>query len=206
MKQFIVLSAYLFFLSFANAASEKPALTTIAFLGDSLTEGYGLDKNKAFPALIENILKSKGKNVKVINAGISGSTSASAPSRMKWLLKAKPDWVVLALGANDGLRGLDIKEMKKNLVEAIEIAENAKIKILFAGMKVPPNFGEDYSKNFEKAFSDVAKQKSKVIFLPFLLEKVGGEKKLNLPDGIHPNEEGHKIMADLVLKYLEPKL
>jgi len=178
---------------------------TILFLGDSLTEGYQLTKEEAYPALIETELKKKDPEVKVINGGVSGATSASGLKRMDWYLKAKPDLMLLALGANDGLRGLSVAQTEKNLSDVIEKAQERGITVVIAGMKMPTNMGEKYRKDFEGVFERVAK-KYKLKLIPFLLEGVGGNPKLNLPDGIHPNPEGHKIMAQTVLKTLEPLL
>lgn len=182
-------------------------LVRVTFLGDSLTEGFGVDKRAAYPALVEDLLNGKfKKSVRAINAGISGSTSASAASRMNWILKSQPDAVVLALGANDGLRGLSVQEMEKNLSQAIDIALKNQVKVFLIGMRVPPNYGADYSKSFEDTFLKLSKKYPAVSFMPFLLEGVGGEKKLNLPDGIHPNEEGHKVVAQNVAKFLAEKI
>lgn len=178
---------------------------TVLFLGDSLTEGYQLSREDAYPAVIEKNLKKKFPDLKVINGGVSGATSASGPKRLNWYGKAKPDIVVLALGANDGLRGLDLKETEKNLVAVILKAQSAGMKVIMVGMKMPTNYGEPYRSNFEKLFGKLARQYS-LPLVPFLLEKVGSQPKLNLPDGIHPNTEGHKIMAQTVQKILEPLL
>ncbi len=187
-------------------ASSLQAKTTIVFLGDSLTEGYGLDKSEAFPSLFEKKLKATGyKDIQVINAGISGSTSASAVSRLKWYLRAKPTILVLALGANDGLRGLDPKAMKKNLAMAIQLALDRKVKIVLAGMKIPPNYGLKYTKEFENAYPELSK-KYNIPLIPFLLDGVAAKPDLNLPDGIHPNRKGHEIIAQLVFKNLLPLL
>lgn len=167
-----------------------------------------MPKEAAFPALIERELKSRGRgNLTVINAGISGSTTASGPGRLKWHLKgtARPDILVLALGANDGLRGIDLTASRKNLEDVITAAKSVGSKILLAGMKIPPNYGKKYADDFESMFKEIA-AKHEIGLIPFLLEGVGGEPKLNLPDGIHPNEEGMKIVAKTVLKYLEPML
>lgn len=182
--------------------------TTILCLGDSLTEGYGVPKSAAWPAVAEKILRDKKRNVTMINAGISGSTTASGPSRLKWHLKAepKPDWLFLALGANDGLRGQDVKAAQKNLEKTIQIAkDNGLKKIILAGMKVPPSLGPAYAKSFDAIFPVVAKQQ-KLPLLPFLLDGVAAKPELNLPDGIHPNIEGHKIIAGTVVKFLETLL
>ncbi len=178
---------------------------TILFLGDSLTEGYQLAKEDAFPAVIERNLKAKFPEIKVINGGVSGATTASGPKRLNWYMKAKPDIMVLALGANDGLRGLHLKESEKNLSAVIEKAKSSGIKVLLVGMKMPTNYGEPYRTNFEKLFPVLAKR-YQLPLVPFLLEGVGGVPKLNLPDGIHPNVEGHKIMAKTIQKNLEPLL
>ncbi len=175
---------------------------TILFLGDSLTEGYQLSKEQAYPALVEMELKKYDKNVKVINGGVSGATSASGLKRMDWYLKAKPDVMVLALGANDGLRGLKVLETQKNLALVIEKAKKRQIKVILAGMKMPTNMGKTYQTQFENIFPYLSKKYS-LTLIPFLLEGVGGKPEYNLPDGIHPNPKGHEIMAKNVLKFLE---
>ena len=189
----------LFFLSFNLHAK------TVLFLGDSLTEGYQLDKEDAFPFLIENQLKPKYPALKVINGGVSGATTASGLKRLNWYVKANPDIIVIALGANDGLRGMNLKESEKNLSALIEKAQSKNIKVVLVGMKMPTNYGEPYRSQFEKLFPVLAK-KYKLDLIPFLLEGIGGNPKLNLADGIHPNSEGHKIMAKTILKVLEPLL
>ncbi len=178
---------------------------TVLFLGDSLTEGYQLDKEDAYPAVIERTLKAKKINAKIINGGVSGATSASGLKRLDWYLKGKPDIMVLALGANDGLRGLKLTETEKNLSTVIEKAQSKGIQVIIAGMKMPTNYGEPYRTDFENLFPKLAK-KFKIKIIPFLLENVGSIPSLNLPDGIHPNPKGHEIMAKTVLKVLEPEL
>jgi acyl-CoA thioesterase-1 len=178
---------------------------TILFLGDSLTEGYQLSREEAYPALIEKILKDEKKEIKVINGGVSGATSASGLKRLDWYLRAKPDIMVLALGANDGLRGLKLNETEKNLSLVIMKAQERGMIVILAGMKMPTNMGETYRKEFEKIFSTLSKKYS-IKLIPFLLEGVGGKPELNLPDGIHPNPKGHKKMADNVLKVLRTEL
>lgn len=181
--------------------------TVVLFLGDSLTEGLGVAPEAAYPALVEQELKADKREVKVLNGGISGSTSASGVSRLKWHLKAKlkPEVLVLALGANDGLRGLSVPEMKKNLAEVVKLAKANQIRVLLAGMMMPPNYGKAYTDAYAQAFPAVAKDEG-VPLVPFLLEGVGGERAMNQPDGIHPNEAGHKLLARNVLKYLKPLL
>ncbi|MBY0517942.1 MAG: arylesterase [Bacteriovoracaceae bacterium] len=179
---------------------------TILFIGDSLTEGYGIDQEDAFPAQVEKLLHGQGKkDIKVINGGISGSTTANATQRVKWFLKSKPDILVLALGANDGLRGLEVIESEKNLSSAIKLAQENKIKVLLAGMKLPRNYGAEYRVNFELMFKRLAKN-YKVPLLDFLLEGVGGVPEYNQADGIHPTAKGHLKVAQNVVKALEPHL
>lgn len=174
----------------------------IVFLGDSLTAGYGVAKEEAFPARLEEKFKKSGKTVQVINAGISGSTSASGVSRLKWLLKNKPDILVLALGANDGLRGFKLEATKQNLEQMIELARENKLKVVLAGMQLPLNYGDDYRNQFQQMYKELAK-KYKVELIPFLLEGVGGETNLNLSDGIHPNAKGHEKIAETVYQHLK---
>ena len=181
------------------------AQTLIVALGDSLTEGFGVIKEEAYPYLVEQELIRRGYSVRIINAGISGSTSASAPSRMKWFVRVKPDIVILALGGNDGLRGLSVNHMKKNLGKAIKLAISKNIRVLLAGMQIPLNYGHDYTKSFRNVFYELAEQ-YQLPMIPFLLEDVGNVSDLNLPDGIHPNPEGHQIISRTVIENLEPLL
>jgi acyl-CoA thioesterase-1 len=180
---------------------------TILFYGDSLTAGYGLSAEEAFPALIGKKLTEKGKSVKVINAGLSGETSAGGLSRIDWVLRQPVDIFVLELGPNDGLRGLPLEQTEKNLQAIIDKvrAKNPAVKIVIAGMMVPPNIGPDYTEKFKTIFPALAK-KNKASLIPFLLQDVAGNEKLNLPDGIHPNAEGHQIVAENVLRIIEPLL
>lgn len=192
---------FVFLLIFSTSAMAE----TILFLGDSLTEGYQLPKEDAYPAVIEKTLKKTRKDIKVINGGVSGATSASGLKRMDWYLKAKPDFMVLALGANDGLRGMKIDQTEKNLAKVIEKAQERGIIVVLAGMKMPTNYGEPYRTKFENIFPKLAKKYS-LKLIPFILDGVGGRPEYNLPDGIHPNPKGHEIMAKNVLKVLEPLL
>lgn len=177
----------------------------VLFLGDSLTEGYGVSKVKSYPEMAKSYLDKKGIAITVLNGSISGSTTASSLSRLKWFLKSKPDLVFLALGANDGLRGIKVPESKKNLSDTIKAAKEAGIQVVIAGMMVPPNYGPDYGKAFRSMYPELAKE-YKVPHLPFLLEGVAGEKKYNQEDGIHPNENGHEKMGKLVGEFLYPLL
>lgn len=178
---------------------------TILFFGDSLTAGYGLSTEEAFPALVEKDLNKKGKPTKVVNAGLSGETSAGGLARIDWVLRQPVDIFILELGANDGLRGLPLDQTRKNLQAIIDKvkAKYPKTKIVVTGMMVPPNLGDKYTREFEQIFPDLAR-KNKAALIPFLLKDVAGISKLNLPDGIHPNPEGHKIVAQNVMKIVEP--
>ncbi|MBF0413442.1 MAG: arylesterase [Desulfamplus sp.] len=195
---------------FSNAeekmSTTKSKETTILFLGDSLTEGFGVEPEESFPTLLEDMLRDKGhNNLKIINAGISGSTTASAVSRLKWHLKMRPDILFLALGANDGLRGLSLKEMEQNLNRTVEMAVVAGMKVILAGMEIPPNYGEKYTQDFRAIFKNIA-DRHKITLMPYLLKDVGGFYNLNLPDGVHPNADGYKIVAENVLPYILEKL
>jgi acyl-CoA thioesterase-1 len=178
----------------------------VVCLGDSLTEGYEVSGREAFPALVAERLQARGwPDIEVVNAGVSGSTSASAVSRLRWQLRGDPDVVVLALGANDGLRGIDTEATKKNLAEAIDIARTENVIVLLAGMKMPPNYGSDYTKAFEGLFDELAREKD-VALIPFLLDGVAARAELNLADGIHPNPDGYSVIADTVIEHLLPLL
>jgi acyl-CoA thioesterase I len=178
---------------------------TILFFGDSLTAGYGLSTEEAFPALVEKSLNKKGKPVKVVNAGLSGETSAGGLARIDWVLRQPVDIFILELGANDGLRGLPLDQTRKNLQAIIDKVKTKypNTKIVVTGMMVPPNLGDKYTREFEGIFPELAKKNSAAL-IPFLLKDVAGIEKLNLPDGIHPNPEGHKIVAGNVMRIVEP--
>jgi len=170
---------------------------SILFFGDSLSAGYGLTPEEAFPALIEKQLNNNSKKVKVVNAGLSGETSAGGLSRIDWILKQPIDIFVLELGGNDGLRGLPIDQTRKNLQGIIDKVKSKypNCKIVMAGMMVPPNMGKEYTEEFKKIYPELA-SKNKATLIPFLLDGVGGIEKLNQPDGIHPNAEGHQKIAN----------
>jgi acyl-CoA thioesterase I len=180
---------------------------TILFLGDSLTAGLGVQKEQAFPALIQEKIRAKNLPFEVINAGLSGDTSAGGLRRIDWILQRKIDALVLALGANDGLRGLPVAAMKANLQAIIDQVKvkNPQVKIVIAGMRMPPNLGGEYATTFQTAFVDLA-QTNNAALIPFLLEGVGGHSDLNQPDQIHPTAAGHKIVAEDVWRVLEPLL
>lgn len=186
-----------------NKKSEQ-AKKTILFLGDSLTAGYGVEQEKAYPALIENELNKKTQ-VKVLNGGVSGSTTASGKSRLKWFLKAKPDILVLILGANDGLRGIKLEESKKNLEEIIKMAQDKGLKVILGAMLLPPNYGKEYTAQFKSMYENL-KDQYKLAWIPFVLKDVAGQADKNIEDGIHPNAKGHAIIAKNLIPYLEPYL
>lgn len=172
---------------------------SILFFGDSLTAGLGLDTNEAFPAIIQNKIDSLDLPYQVINAGLSGETTAGGKNRISWVLNQKVDVFVLELGANDGLRGIPLSETKQNLQAMIDFAKekNKDVEIVLTGMQIPPNMGQDYTNEFKNIFPELA-LKNNIKLVPFLLENVGGIPELNQPDGIHPTAEGHKILAENV--------
>ena len=187
----------------SDAKTENTTATTktktILFFGNSLTAGYGLDPSQAFPALIQHKIDSLNLPYKVVNAGVSGETSSGGNSRIDWILKQPVDVFVLELGANDGLRGVPVAETKKNLQSIIDKvkAKYPDAKLVLAGMQVPPNMGQQYATAFQQIYPELA-QANNMALIPFLLEGVGGEAKLNLEDGIHPTAEGHQIVASNV--------
>lgn len=189
---------FLIFLFSLNTFADSKIL----ILGDSLTEGYGVAKNESFPVLLEELLKKENYKVSITNAGIAGSTTASGVSRLKWHLRGKFTHLLLALGSNDGLRGFKLEVTKKNLEETLKLALEHKLKVLILGAKMPPNYAKDYTTGFEKIFSDLSSQ-YKVPLMPFVLEGVAGNPKLNIEDNIHPNPEGHKIIAKNLLPYVK---
>ncbi|MEK2643993.1 arylesterase [Bdellovibrio sp. BCCA] len=197
---------FLFSLLIIFSCSFSFAQKKLIVLGDSLTEGFGVAKEAAYPAVLEKKLHEAGKKEwTVINSGVSGSTTASAVTRMKWLYKSKPDAVLLVLGANDGLRGLKIEDSEKHLAEAIEYSQKQNVRVILGGLYMPPNYGAAYTGKFKKMYESLSK-KYKLTFIPFVLDKVGGNPKYNLADGIHPNEEGHKIIADNIFQVLKGEL
>lgn len=178
----------------------------LVFLGDSLTAGLGVLPEEAYPSIIAEKLENLGIRAQVENAGVSGDTTAAGYNRLSWALgEEKVSILVLALGANDGLRGLPVQQTKTNLLKIIkQVREHSKdCKILLAGMKVPPNMGDDYSAAFERIFKEVANESS-VELIPFLLEGVAAKPELNLSDGIHPNAEGYVVIAETVWAAIKP--
>ena len=194
---FILLNAFFTFPVIDNG-------TTIIFFGDSITAGYGVGTDLAFPAVIGEELKKDGFDVEIVNAGLSGETSAGGLTRIDWILNRHVDVFVLELGANDGLRGLPVAETEKNLQAIIDKvkAKYPEVTIVIAGMMVPPNMGPAYSKSFQSVFTRISKNNDAVL-VPFLLEGVAGDSSLNQPDGIHPNVKGHEIVAQTVYAQLK---
>ncbi len=177
----------------------------IVALGDSLTAGLGLDPSEAWPALVQQKLDEAGYDYRMVNAGVSGDTTAGGVRRLDWALEGNVKVLVLELGANDGLRGLSPDEMRRNLDTIITEARSRGIAVLLCGMEAPPNFGPDYTQAYRTVFSDLAR-KHDVAFLPFFLDGVAGESRFNQSDGIHPNAEGTRRVAALVWQALEPLL
>ncbi|MEM9363757.1 MAG: arylesterase [Bacteroidota bacterium] len=176
----------------------------ILFFGDSLTAGYGIELEEAFPALIQNRLDSLNLSYTVINSGLSGETTAGGRNRLNWILNQKVDVFVLELGANDGLRGIPLTETRKNLQAMIDVVKekNADTQIILAGMQIPPNMGPEYTTEFRTIFPEVAEE-NQIPLIPFLLEGVAGIPELNLEDGIHPTPQGHQIVRDNVWSVLK---
>lgn len=193
-----------------NTAKENTSVVkkkTIVFFGNSLTAGYGLSPEQAFPSLIQKKIDSLGLPYTVVNAGVSGETSSGGKTRIDWILQQPVDIFVLELGANDGLRGIPLSETKKNLQDIIDSVKtkHPQAKLLFAGMQIPPNMGQAYATEFRNMFGELA-TKNSMALIPFLLEGVGGEPELNQADGIHPNEKGSPIVAENVWKELQKLL
>jgi acyl-CoA thioesterase I len=176
----------------------------IVFLGDSLTAGYGLESNESYPALIQEKLRADQLNWEVVNAGVSGDTTQGGLERVPWVLKAEPKAVFVALGANDGLRGISPQVTKSNLKKIIELFQSKSVTVYLGGMRLPLNYGKN-APAFEAVFTDLASE-YKIPLLPFLIEGVALDASLNLPDGIHPNAKGAKIVAGNVYNFLKPLL
>lgn len=205
-----VLAATLIFLAGpCSWVSAETALATkrIVFLGNSLSAGAGVSPKQAFPALIADKIRDRSLPYEVDNAGVGGDTTAGGVRRLDWLQQRKIDILIVELGGNDGLRGLSPALIKSNLQAIIDKAraKNPEVKIVLAGMQIPPNLGGEYAAQFRKVFEEVS-QVNNVPLVPFLLEGVGGIRELNQPDQIHPTAAGHKIIAETVWKILEPLL
>jgi acyl-CoA thioesterase-1 len=187
----------------STSADDLPAI--VAF-GDSLTAGYGLSDEQSYTTLLQRKLDENGYRYRLVNAGVSGDTSAGGARRIDWALQSgNVKVLILELGGNDGLRGLPVADLKRNLELIIQRAQSAGVTVILAGMEAPPNFGADYTRDFRQTYRDLAKQ-YKTPFIPFVLEGIGGNPKLNQSDGIHPNAEGEKVMTENVWRALEPQL
>jgi acyl-CoA thioesterase-1 len=191
----------------AGVAAPSPATAvqppTVVFLGDSLTAGLGLEEAEAYPALVGEALAGQGLAVRVVNAGVSGDTTAGGLARLDWLLTQKPAIVVVALGANDGLRAQPLPAIEATLREIVLRAKDGGARVLLAGMRMPPNYGPEYTRGFEALYPRLARELD-VPLLPFLLEGVAADPRLNQPDGIHPTAEGQERIAAQVATALEP--
>jgi len=200
MRTLVSVIASLLLMVFTSATT--PA-ATIVCLGDSLTAGHGVDEDQAFPAVLQRLATADQLTWTVVNAGVSGDTSAGGLRRVAWLVKGKPDWVFIALGANDGLRGQPASATRDNLTAMVERFRAAGVKVALGGMRLPTNYGEEYRTAFAAVFPQVAQQHT-VPLLPFLLEGVGGVAKLNQADGIHPTVEGQELIARAVYVFMRP--
>ena len=187
--------------------SDETERKTIVVLGDSIAAGYGVEPSEAFPSLLQERIDQKKLPYEIVNAGVSGDTTASGVRRMPWLLRRKMDVLLIELGGNDGLRGIAPRETQSNLEKIIDLAreKNPEVKIVLAGMQMPQNMGADYTSQFKEVFPAIAKEK-KIRLIPFVLEGVGGKADLNQEDRIHPNPAGHRIVADNVWGVLESML
>ena len=189
----------------AASPSGEASRPRVVVLGDSLTAGLGLVESQAYPALLQEKIDSDGYSFEVVNAGVSGDTTAGGLRRMEWALEGDVKVLIVALGGNDGLRGLSVGEMKANLTKIIEQARARNIVVILAGMEAPPNYGQEYATAFRSTFMAVAREQ-RVLYIPFLLQKVAGDPALNLGDGIHPNAQGAAIVSDTVWNVLRPVL
>jgi len=189
----------------APADGSAPARPRVIALGDSLTAGLGLLEQQAYPAMLQKKIDADGYEFEVVNAGVSGDTTAGGLRRLDWALEGDARVLIVALGANDGLRGLSVAEMKKNLTAIIAQAKERKVVVILAGMEAPPNYGPEYTASFRQAFQDVAREQH-VLFIPFLLAGVAGQATLNQGDGIHPTAEGAAVVAETVWRALRPVL
>jgi acyl-CoA thioesterase-1 len=197
-------SGLLFGVVLLNASYGYGEPVILAF-GDSLTAGFGVDPRDSYPARLQRLLDEKGYHYKVVNAGVSGDTSAGGAARINWVLQHEPEIVIIELGANDGLRGLPINEMRKNLGAIIEVCLKNGAKVLLAGMEITPNLGAEYSKDFRESFILLAEQ-YKVPLIPFFLENVAARPELTQPDGVHPLTNGYATVTQTVFQHLEPML
>lgn len=199
----LLLLSLVAFLAFSSPATAQQRV--IVALGDSLTAGFGVAVEAAWPALLETRLREAGYPYRVVNAGVSGDTTAGGLRRVDWVLRARPEIVIVALGGNDGLRGQSVAAMRANLDAVVERLKAREARVLLAGMRVPPNYGAEYTRQFAQVFPDVARRAG-VPLVPFLLDGVAADPRLNQPDGIHPSAEGHRVIARHLWPYLVPLL
>ena len=199
------LAAALLALVLALAAVPAHAEPVIVALGDSITAGLGVAADEAYPALLEVRLRRDGYAYRVVNAGVSGDTTAGGLRRVDWVLRARPEIVILALGANDGLRGQPPQTTRENLEAIVTRLQTAGARVLLAGMRMPPNYGEAFTRQFEAVFPAVARR-AHVALVPFLLDGVAADPTLNQADGLHPNAAGHRVIADRLWPHLAPLL
>lgn len=202
MKLFQCTLLWLLITTFALSAQEQK---NILIFGDSITAGYGVDPEQAFPSILQQKIDSAGLHFKVINGGLSGETSAGGLRRISWVLQRKVDIMILELGGNDGLRGIELQSTKNNLQQIITTAQtkDPDIQIIIAGMQVPPNLGIEYTNEFVNLYIDLAEENN-LPLIPLILDAVGGYEEFMQPDKIHPNAEGHLIVAETVWKTLFP--
>ena len=185
--------------------AEARGESVIVALGDSLTAGWGVAADEAYPTRLEMRLRREGYTYRVVNAGVSGDTTAGGLRRVDWVLRAGPEIVIVALGANDGLRGQSPQAMRANLETIVARLQTAGARILLAGMRMPPNYGAEFTTEFHAVFPAVARS-AKIALMPFLLDGVAADSRLNQPDGIHPTAAGHQVIADRLWPYLRPLL
>jgi acyl-CoA thioesterase-1 len=189
----------------AAIEDSRPDAPGIVLLGDSLTAGLGLAPEDAYPALLQKRLSAAGYPHRIVNAGVSGDTSAGGLRRLEWSIDDRTEVLVIALGGNDGLRGLPLEQLRANLAAIIDRAQQRNVRVILAGMEAPPNFGAEYTTGFRRVYADLAREYD-VPLIPFLLDGVGGVPALNQPDGIHPNAEGAAVLAETVWQALAPLL
>lgn len=184
------------------AAADGRAALTLAAVGDSLTAGFGVEEAESYPAQLERRLRKEGHDVRVVNAGVSGETTSGALARLDWLLTLRPDIVILETGANDGLRGLDLKLVRNNIRQIVARLQEQKITVVLAGMRMAWNLGPAYTAGFNRIYPEIAKEKG-LIFMPFFLEGVATDPALNIDDGMHPNARGYTIIVDNLLPFVK---
>jgi len=185
--------------------SRAEADRVIVALGDSLTAGLGVAPDATYPALLEVRLRRAGYRYRVVNAGVSGDTTAGGLRRLAWALRAHPEIVIVALGANDGLRAQSVAAMRANLTAILDRLDEAGVRVLLAGMRVPSNYGADYASEFATVFTDLGRR-PRIAFMPFLLDGVAADRRLNQGDGLHPTADGYRVIADRMYPFLEPLL